>query len=127
MSAFYTHTDIIDVTALRIRTPKFETHDDAALHYYRKRMEVQASKERWRMIYSGLTLLALSVGVYKWHTGLHLTMGPRVLEFFLAATTSFGCCMIAVILCSRAFDWLWGWDDAPENEKEDDAATHSAV
>ncbi len=116
MSAFYYHGDMHDVAALRIRTPKFETHEDADLHYYRKRLDRQVARERWRFIYSGLLIISFGVGLYKWHVGPHPVMWTHMLLYMASGAMA---AALAIALCSRAMAWMWeDWDADFEEEKE---------
>lgn len=130
MSAFYFHGDMHDVASLRIRTPKFETHDDAEEHYYEKRLEKYAARERRRIFYSVLVVIAVCTGMYR----VYLEVNPQTWSQFLISFVTGGLSMIlALIFCTKGMLWVWdivqAWDDDGDDEddngKKDVAAANS--
>jgi hypothetical protein len=126
MSAFYFHGDMHDVATLRIRTPKFETHEEASEHYYMKLLERQAARERRRLFYSGLVLIAVGISLYK----LYLTVNPQTMgQFILSFVSGLLSAALALAFCTKAFAWLWdaAEEEDPVDEKESSEEEDSAV
>lgn len=115
MSAFYFHSDMHDVTALRIRTPKFETHEDAAEHYYRKRMEKEAAKFRRQILYSGLVLMALGIGCYRAYLALHPETLTQFILYMASGSLSVG---IAILCCTSVVNRLWNVEEETSAEEK---------
>jgi hypothetical protein len=109
-----------DVTALRIRTPDFSTHEEAEYKYYQKRKDRDAARRCRQILYGGLVLVAAGVTIYSWRTGFQSQMISRMIEFFGYAATSATCFIIAFLLCRRV-SWCEGDEKGagiPEEEDE---------
>lgn len=126
MCAFFLHPDAPDVHALRIRTPKFDTHEEAELSYYSKRQERDSERRCWRIVYVSIAAFTLIMSGYLWS----IRQDPRwwlyVRQFIVGAGSSMVCAYIAFSFCKGLQSWCWEMVGV-EDEKEDDAVTHSAV
>jgi hypothetical protein len=123
MSAFYFHGDMHDVASLRIRTPKFDSHEEAEEHYYEKRLEKYEARARQRILYSVLVIIAVFTGMYR----VYLDSTPKTWgQFLLYFATGALSAMIALTFCSKAMAWLWEiTEENDDDNKKNVAAANS--
>jgi hypothetical protein len=131
MSAFYFHADMQDMAALKIRTPDFNTHEEAEQHYHEKRLEKYEARARRRILYSVLVIIGIVSGLYRWY----LQSKPETMsQFAISFITGALSMALALTLCTKGMLWLWDiiqeWDEVEDDNGKKEVTTihdHSMV